>query len=206
MVFRKKQEGNLKCSASECLGIYTGIRAFLMIKMPQLQVILQVVGSYTALAELIDVLQSVSRNRRTATDLAHSITGYVHAHQQAYSNTLWVPKFHHLQHIAGMICHHKVVVGCFVHERKHRVAKRFAENIRSVGYNFGSYILKEVLFTNVQDLSDKDFDQLHIGLVHPIPANAKVSGLLQNAMGLHGMVMCARRAHYALGSVLSTTL
>ena len=158
MVFRKKQEGNFKCSESECLGIYMGIRTFLLIKMPQLQEILQVVGSYLALAELIDVLQAVRRGRRKATDLAHSITVYVHAHQQAYSNTLWVPKFHYLQHIAGMISHHEVVVGCFVHERKHRVAKKFAENIRGVGENFESSILKEVLYMNVQDLSDKDFE------------------------------------------------
>ena len=125
MVFRKKQEGNVKCSASasECVGIYMGIRAFLLIKMPQLQDILQV-GSYLALAELIDVLQAVRRGKRRATDLAHSILVYVHAHQQAYSNTLWVPKFHYLQHIAGTISHHEVVVGCFVHERKHRVAKK----------------------------------------------------------------------------------
>ena len=178
-----------------------GIRTFLLIKMPQLQEILQVVGSYLALAELIDVLQAVRRGRRKATDLAHSITVYVHAHQQAYSNTLWVPKFHYLQHIAGMISHHEVVVGCFVHERKHRVAKKFAENIRGVGENFEPSILKEVLYMNVQDLSDKDFDQLHVGLVQPIPANPKLTWLLQSAMGLHGMVMCARRAHYELGCI-----
>ena len=51
-----------------------GIRTFLLIKMPQLQDILQVVGSYVALAELIDVLQAVRRGKRKATDLAHSIT------------------------------------------------------------------------------------------------------------------------------------
>ena len=83
MVIRKKQEGNLKCSASECSGIYMGIRAFLLIKMPQLQGILQVAASYLALAELIGVLQAVRRGKREATDLAHSITGCVHAHQQA---------------------------------------------------------------------------------------------------------------------------
>ena len=54
---------------------------------------------------------------------------------------------------------------------------------------------------NVQDLSDKDFDQLHVGLVQPIPANPRLTWLLQSAMGLHGMVMCARRAHYELGCI-----
>ena len=100
-----------------------------------------------------------------------------------------------------MISHHEVVVGCSVHERKHRVAKKFAENIRGVGENFESSILKEVLYMNVQDLRDKDFDQLHVGLVQPIPANPRLTWLLQSAMGLHGMVMCARRAHYELGCI-----
>ena len=40
-------------------------------------------------------------------------------------------------------------------ERKHRVAKKFAENTRRVGESFESSIVIEVLYMNVQDPSDK---------------------------------------------------
>ena len=103
-----------------------------------------------------------------------------------------------------MILAHKVVVGCFVHERKHRVAKRFAENMRQVCDGFDLSILKDVLHANLHDLSEKDIDQLHIGLVQPIRAPMRLQLLLQTSLELHGNdVFYSRRAHYAMGSLSS---
>ena len=99
-----------------------------------------------------------------------------------------------------MILAHGVVVGCFVHERKHRVAKRFAENMRQVCDGFDLSILKDVLHANLHDLSEKNIDQLHIGLVQPIPAPMRLQLLLQTALQFHGDVFYSRQAHYTMGS------
>ena len=199
-VFRKKQEGNLKCSASECLGIYNPIRHFLISKMDMLGHCKSQVVSYLFLCECIDVLLAVRNNALGPNDLATAVSRYVKAHQTAHGTSLWVPKFHYLQHLDKMIANHKVVLGCFVHERKHRIAKKYAENIRRVDDGFETSILKDVVVINIRDLDDKEFDQLHIGLVEPVVANEKVSQLLRAIFGI-GQVLQSRRAHFAMGSL-----
>ena len=203
-IFRKKHKGNLKCSASEGLGVYSCIRAFLTENNDSLGSVWKEVASYSALCSVLDVMNGVRMGKKHPNDLSYSINVYVKAHQRAYSTDLWVPKYHYLQHIPEMILAHGVVVGCFVHERKHRVAKRYAENMRNVGDGFDLSILKDVLHANLHDLSDKDIGQLHIGLVQPIRAPMRLQLLLQTALQLHGNdVFYSRQAHYAMGSLSS---
>lgn len=198
-IFRKKQEGNVSCSASEGLGVYACIRAFLYQKWSTLGPVRAQADSYVALCNLLDTLAWVRRSKKEASALATCVHAYVTAHRMAYQSELWVPKYHYLQHIPTMIMSHGVVVACFVHERKHRVAKRYAENVRKVGVTFEESVLKDILHVNMRDLGDREMDQLHIGLVRPVVAHPRLAGLMQSAMEDEGPVFYAKQAHYAMG-------
>lgn len=198
-IFKKKHEGRISCSASEALSCYTCLRAWLIINIKDLTHIRKEVDSYMALAGVLDVLIGLRKDKQHPRDLSRAIGIYVNLHKKAYGSTLWVPKFHYLQHLPEMIEQQKCIVGCFVHERKHRIAKRYAENLRNVNDAFEESVIKDVLYINVHDLSDKTIDQLHIGLIQPTPASPTLSKILRDLYRVRGDVFQARQAHYQMG-------
>ena len=48
------------------------------------------------------------------------------AHVVAYGYTLFVPKHHFMLHIPRQLARFAFLISCFVHERKHKIAKRWA--------------------------------------------------------------------------------
>lgn len=202
-IFRKKQDDVVKCTASEGLGAYTVIRAFLALNETSLSNIALEVQSYMALARVLDVVLALRKGTTTPATLESSITAFVKAHQRAWHFSLWVPKHHYLMHLPEMYQEQKVVAGCFVHERKHRVAKRFSENMRRVSDSFETSILKDVLHVNLTDLQDQEVNQLNVGLVKPVPADGSLKSLLQEHLSTQGSVYRARQAHYCVGGSCS---
>lgn len=123
------------------------------------------------------------------------------AHRRAWGSSLWGPKHHYLMHLPEMYNLQGVVCGCFIHERKHRVAKRFSENLRNVNEAFEVSILKEVLHVNLTDLQKKEIDKLHVGLVKAVVTTGPLVGLLQSVFGIKGPIYHAKQAHYCVGAL-----
>ena len=181
-VFRKLQSGHIKCSASEALGVSGVVRLFLSQSMAKFEAIHDQVASYLKLCEVFDVIHACKSMKKSASDLHQVIHAFVTAHLKAWGSELWLPKHHYLQHLPWMLHNHGKVMACFVHERKHRVAKRFAENLRFVGDHFDASILKDVVYCNIKDLSCKDIIQE--GIVKPVDADAALTNAIQLALGL----------------------
>ena len=201
MIFRKKQEGHVKCSASEALSSYSPIRSFLLDNMSLCGPIMDFVASYLYLCEVFDVVAAVRRGTAGPNEFHLAISKYVQKHLQAYGDSVWVPKFHYLQHLPEMLNRHKRLIGCFVHERKHRIAKRFLENMRTIGQGFEVSILKDVLHCNLHDLQHKDIGLLEDGLVDPILSGGPLQQMLRMAMDSNEDVYHALKAHYAFGAL-----
>ena len=60
-IFRKKQQDVISCSASEGLGAYTVIRAFLAVNLASLSKVTLEVQSYLALAQVLDALLALRK-------------------------------------------------------------------------------------------------------------------------------------------------
>ena len=197
-VFKKKHEGNLKCSASEALGVYNVIRVFLGKHIAQLQPYRVQVQSYFKLCDALDCIQGCRKGTHNATDLQSALTNFVVAHQEAYDSTVWLPKHRYLQHLALQLTSHGKIVGCFVHERKHRVAKRYAENVRKVDGTFDLSVLKDVLASNLRDLKDREILPLGIRNAREAPMSLK-QALVSLLNVLPENIKYGKEAHYALG-------
>lgn len=197
-VFRKKQEGNIKCSASEALGIYNIIKIFISKHISHLDAMKNQVDSYYKLCNVLDCISGCRTGRFGHVDLQRHISAFVEAHQAAYGSSLWVPKHHYLQHLAMMLERHCRVVGCFVHERKHRVAKRYAENARKVDKTFDVSVLKDVVASNIRDLQDKEI--LPLGIKSPKEASSELTLAVCSALNTAGTVQCGKQVHFSWGS------
>ena len=90
------------------------------------------------------------------------------------------------------------MVGCFVHERKHRVAKRYAENVRKVDKTFDVSVLKDVLASNIRDLQDKEI--MPLGIRSPKEASYELTLAVCRALNTTGVVQCGKQVHFSWGS------
>ena len=159
------------------------------------------VASYLYLREVFDVVAAVRRGTAGPNEFHLAISKYVQKHLAAYKDQIWVPKFHYLQHLPEMLYRHKRLIGCFVHERKHRIAKRFLENMRTIGQGFEVSILKDVLHCNLHDLQHEDIGLLEAGLVDPILSARPLQQMLRMAMESNEDVYHVWKAHYAFGAL-----
>ena len=75
---------------------------------------------------VMDLLLEVNTGRVTPAMLADAIARHYAAHIIAYGYTLWVPKHHFMLHIPRQLAKLEFLITCFVHERKHKIAKRWA--------------------------------------------------------------------------------
>ena len=100
---------------------------------------------YRALVDLIDVFQTISR--LVPVDpafLLQQIEAFLALYTSAYGGETMTPKFHWLLHFADMYAEHKMLVACYVRERKHKMLKSYCNDIRNT-VAFEMSVLTEVI-------------------------------------------------------------
>ena len=135
-----------KCDASAAYSLYGVVFAFFMsivgIAATQIPLELQV---YRALVDLIDMFQTISR--LVPVDpavLLQQVEAFLALYTNAYGIETMTPKFHWLLHFADMYAEHKMLVACYVHERKHKMLKSYCNDIKNT-VAFEMSVLTEVI-------------------------------------------------------------
>lgn len=120
----RKVAKDLKLQASEFLTAYPLIRVFIMEKLRE--GILDEEGvsashAWLNLCKVLDLLQQVSREEVVSPqELQNAIVKHVDSFQRAHTAAEWTPKFHFSCHFGELLARHKMLLSCWVHERKHR--------------------------------------------------------------------------------------
>ena len=74
----------------------------------------------------MDLLGGVNTGCISPAMLADAIARHYAAHVVAYGHTIFAPKHHFMLHIPQQLERFKFLVACWVHERKHKIIKRWA--------------------------------------------------------------------------------
>ena len=113
-------------TASEFLSVGPVVRKWLQdVVKPKKVCIAQVTSCLLAIS-VTDLLLKVNTGRINSRMLAHALARHYAAHIIAYGYTLFKPKHHFMLHIPEQLKHFKFLISCFVHERKHKIVKRWA--------------------------------------------------------------------------------
>ena len=97
-----------------------------------------------------------------------------------------VPKFHYSFHLPRQVRKFGWACSCFVHERKHKLAKRFGNAVRNTSAAWEKGVLRDCTATHVFALRDADpytFDG-HARLQNPRPPKADLRESLKGEFGL----------------------
>ena len=204
-IFAKKQTGDISCSASEALSVFQVLRFILCQKhrSNELDGMLPAFRSYMDLCRVLDVLQDLKRGTTPAAVLQDVILRHLRSFQNAYGVDRWRPKHHYTLHLARMYSRHQGLIPCYVHERKHREAKRYATANTNTWLGFEKSIIRDMLRTQLVDLDGKSSEPVE-GLVNPSDATFQMEAILRSATGLFGSVKVAKEAMFAPGARCSS--
>ena len=93
------------------------------------------------------------------------------------------PKFHWLVHLPKHLEQFKLLPTCWVHERKHRMVKRYASDVTNTT-TYDRTVLSEITAHHTSALDDKSTVDFRIGLLDSRPAPANLKTFLMAQCGL----------------------
>ena len=174
LFLKKRQTSNnkaktFKALASELLSLYPVLAMFLCkVILPSGDFALEC-AAFMALCGLVDLLMVANLGKCTPDQLKDAVRTFIDACKAAGWEQYFIPKFHWLCHLHCHLKRFGCLPTCWVHERKHRVSKRYSSDITNTQVMERS-VLGEVVAHNLHDLKRPGLFNLSPGLVEPIKA------------------------------------
>ena len=185
--FDKERAGDVSCSCSQAFSLFSVIR-IILVEWHRDGLLESCEREFKnlALSPVLDLLQGTKRQTTRASTLESCILTHLEAYLAAYGASSFKPKHHYATHLGRMLSHHKMLISCFTHERKHREVKRYANNLPNTSGAFEASILRDCLLRHVEDLqaeTAEDADTHVIGLKAPIaPSPSQSAAFFPSAL------------------------
>ena len=144
------------CWKKTC-GMRTFIVHFVWDKHPSVK---SQCASALRLMDCLDKLMLLNRGGSVeASELHETIKKYLDQFLQTYdAEEHWMPKHHCALHLAEFLKRHKCLLSCWVHERKHRLVKRFGNNVLNFTQGFEKSILQDIIHVQLRELETESFE------------------------------------------------
>ena len=187
-----RKAASLKVSASDGLSLFPVLAHFFrraVLPNPTLPTHMSnAVNVFLALVLIIELLQNTARGSVTPASLRNAIFAFMTAFVTTFGWERMITKFHALLHLVNELQRHGVLPSCWVHERKHKTIKRYAQDIM----NGGAYersLLSEVTAHHLNSLLHSDTFDFSVGLVRPRPASRRLLATITELFGAHAHAM-----------------
>ena len=137
------------------------------------------IRAFLCLCDVLDLFQAVPLGLITHGHLGSAVEAFLQACLRANWREQMHPKFHWLVHFPKQLRTFGCLPSCFVHERKHKVAKRYANSIHNTRV-FETSLLGEIVSHDLSVLAKPHVFDFQVGLVEPKPASAKLLRFLDH--------------------------
>ena len=197
---RDTKTAALKGSASEQLNFFPVLRLFILLYVvrngpAELQ---EPCRCFFLLCKVLELLQQATRGDPVDPNVLHTaIVQHARCLLETYGDEIWVPKNHMALHLAEFLRRHKCLLSCFVQERKHKLLKRFSNNMNSA-MSFETSLLKDVLAAQLESLTHS-LPSREPRLLEKKPAARKLKELVQQCMQCQEPVFQAAKAVHGGG-------
>ena len=164
-----KHGEDFKGSASEALSVYSVIRAYLqkfqMLGHHDLEFAMKV-QSFLAICSLIDELRSTMGDGPIDPDSIHNkVVLHLTSFVAAYGEQGFLPKHHYTLHLSQCARRHSCLLSTFVHERRHKLIKRYATQIANAGAWFERTISCDQTLAHLNHMLGQDEEDLPTFLI-----------------------------------------
>ena len=182
-----KKTTEFKSSASEALATYPVMRIFLQDSLPALgdNHARLCCHSFFALCDVLDTLQTLGSTGNVnagADDLDAKVCRRFQLFKSCYGETKVLPKAHMNLHLGDFLRRHGCLLSCFVHERRHKEIKRYANNMDNMQTGSEKHLLQMELEKPLDNL--KTFSEKRKGLISPHEAPDALKQSFREFFGL----------------------
>ena len=170
---KRKPSDALKCSASEALNFMLVLRIYILLfVMPDCSEHLRnSCQAWLSLGRVIDALLQATRKPLQPAQLQEFIRHHLDSAKALYGTEWWLPKCHLALHLPLQLQDHGCILSCFVHERKHKLVKKLANNVLDTSKAFEGAVLEDVVYTHLENLqNDAYIPSDAVRLLEPIRA------------------------------------
>ena len=195
-----KKAKYIKCQASTALSLCAIVCYWLLTVFHRAGVCCIEIDCYVHVCDIIDLIQSIPHGLVTANDIDAAVDKLLSKALEAHWHRFIGPKWHWMVHFGDQLRRfaHKIraLLSCWMHERKHKVIKRFGELHRST-CSMEEGILADVTLQHLYDMESVDKFDKSPRLLKPMTAcSTLVAHRLRAIAGIpDGMsIYAARRA------------
>lgn len=176
-----RDAGKFKCQASDALGLYPVLAHFLHATVVPHGDCIRECLAFLALCDLLDACTATPRGNVTPQIMRDRVHAFLKAFVAAWSKDHLFPKCHWLLHFPRHIQQWGTLLSCFVTERKHKMVKKYANDVDNT-MKYEASVLSEVTCHHLSTLSEDDTFSFSIGLVHPRPAPKALAAWLREQL------------------------
>jgi hypothetical protein len=176
-----KRAGLFKCNANEALALYSVLSVFISSLIIPWGECAAEAAAYLALCDVVDLLQATSLNAVEPRRLREAVRNCLTACENAGWREHMQPKFHWMVHYALHLENFGCLPSCFVHERKHKLIKRYSNDVCNT-ISFERSIYGQVLSHTLNALSVPGIFALSIRLSNPQKATSAVRSILEQQL------------------------
>jgi hypothetical protein len=158
---RETLDAPISATASQCLGLYPVLREVLAMQPIANDDVIKAVKCFYSLCDVLDLLRQTNVPDKVSSKKLHNtIVNHLRLYQEVYGVDCWFPKCHLALHLALMLLYFRMLIACWVHERKHKEVKRAGTLSRSVtnnllNTNWDQGVLKSILRVQLEDLDGR---------------------------------------------------
>ena len=187
---KHRKASHIKCQASDmwCLiGVLAVfVQKVLMKRRPDCSAACK---AFLSFATLVDIIVATARITIAPSKLLEAVEHFLEDFATAFGYEWMTPKFHWLLHFSAFLCRFGVLLNCFCLERKHRVAKRYATELKNTSRRASKSLLMEVVCHQFGMMLEPDAFQFEVGLVR---GEGRSEGFETT---VNGSLRCARRGY-----------
>ena len=130
----------------------------------------------------MDLIISVPRAHVEPSSLDNLVERFLELFVHAFGFEWMTPKFHWLLHFGDHLEKWHILLNCFVLERRHRIAKRYATELKNISKDASQSLLMEVTSHHLSLLRSPQVFNYAVGLVGGRPASKKARDLLNTML------------------------
>ena len=163
-----------------------------------------IAANFLQLLHVVHLIKKSGSCNVSPRDLQDAIKDYLYGYGKLHGEETMIIKFHLLLHLPAHLKKYGFLPNCFVHERKHKCSKRFANNSVNTDANWESAVLREMTCHHLHALSE---DESRFCLVPALVGARSPPAKLLNALnhqfgpGDYQVASSARLASYERISV-----
>ena len=163
---KHRAAAHIKCQASDLLSLTPVLAIFVQKVLLSLHINEQHCLAFLALTDIVDIIMSSSRNDVRPEQLLARVHQFLQMFVESFGYDNQIPKFHWLLHLPEVLVRLGFLLNCFVLERKHRVAKRYATDLNNISKQPSTSLLGEVVSHQLGKLDNPDAFNFEVGLVN----------------------------------------